>query len=144
MAATLVLGTSAERRGGSSPSIRTILKHISSEGCSKGNYLLWSPSVFQYGIVSSVVESLPYKQVVGGSNPSRCTNGKMAEWSKATVCKTVKPWVRISLLPPSLWKCGRVRFIAPVLKTDESKGSVSSNLTASARMLLICILHSSR
>ena len=32
-----------------------------------------------------------------------------------------------------IWKCGRVRFIAPVLKTDESKGSVSSNLTASAK-----------
>ena len=33
----------------------------------------------------------------------------------------------------SIWKCGRVRFIAPVLKTDEPKGSVSSNLTASAK-----------
>jgi hypothetical protein len=31
-------------------------------------------------------------------------------------------------------KCGRVRFIAPVLKTDEPKGSVSSNLTASANL----------
>ena len=31
-----------------------------------------------------------------------------------------------------LWKCGRVRFIAPVLKTDGSKGSKSSNLFASA------------
>ena len=64
--------------------------------------------MFQYGIVSSVVESLPYKQVVGGSNPSRCTNGKVAEWPKAAVCKTVKPSVQIRPLPPSLWKCGRV------------------------------------
>lgn len=31
------------------------------------------------------------------------------------------------------WKCGRVRLIAPVLKTDGSKGSVSSNLTASTK-----------
>jgi hypothetical protein len=35
---------------------------------------------------------------------------------------------------PNLWKCGRVRFIAPVLKTDEQKCSVSSNLTASANI----------
>ena len=34
----------------------------------------------------------------------------------------------------SIWKCGRVRFIAPVLKTDEQKCSVSSNLTASAKL----------
>ena len=33
------------------------------------------------------------------------------------------------------WKCGRVRFIAPVLKTDDPKGSVSSNLTASAKKI---------
>ena len=33
-----------------------------------------------------------------------------------------------------IWKCGRVRFIAPVLKTDDPKGSVSSNLTASTRL----------
>ena len=33
----------------------------------------------------------------------------------------------------SFRKCGRVRFIAPVLKTDEQKCSVSSNLTASAK-----------
>ena len=33
----------------------------------------------------------------------------------------------------TIWKCGRVRFIAPVLKTDEQKCSVSSNLTASAK-----------
>lgn len=29
-------------------------------------------------------------------------------------------------------KCGRARFIAPALKADDPKGSVSSNLTASA------------
>jgi hypothetical protein len=33
-----------------------------------------------------------------------------------------------------LWKRGRVRFIAPVLKTDDPKGSVSSNLTTSTRL----------
>jgi hypothetical protein len=33
---------------------------------------------------------------------------------------------------PKQWKRGRARFIAPVLKTDEQKCSVSSNLTASA------------
>ncbi len=32
------------------------------------------------------------------------------------------------------WKCGRVRFIAPVLKTDDQKWSVSSNLTASTKL----------
>ena len=84
-----------------------------------------------------MVESLPYKQVVGGSNPSRCTKiyvrnifynhflldifrnihynynvvwsktshvvwvrGGVAEWSKATVCKTVKPSVQIRPSPP--------------------------------------------
>ena len=35
---------------------------------------------------------------------------------------------------PNLWKCGRVRFIATVLKTVVSKGTVSSNLTASANI----------
>ena len=34
----------------------------------------------------------------------------------------------------SIWKCGRVRFIATVLKTVVSKGTVSSNLTVSARL----------
>ena len=33
--------------------------------------------------------------------------------------------------PTNLRKCGRVRFIATVLKTVEQKCSVSSNLTAS-------------
>ena len=36
-----------------------------------------------------------------------------------------------------LWKCGRVRFIAPVLKTDGPKGSKSSNLFASANLYLL-------
>jgi hypothetical protein len=58
MVATLALGASAERRGGSSPSIRT-----------------------------------------------------------------------------KFWKCGRVRFIATVLKTVVPQGTVSSNLTASASSL---------
>ena len=33
-----------------------------------------------------------------------------------------------------MWKCGRVRFIATVLKTVVSKGTVSSNLTVSAKI----------
>ena len=92
-----------------------------------------------------MVESLPYKQVVGGSNPSRCTRiyvrnifynhilldifrdicynsdvvwsktshvvwvrGKVPEWSKGTVCKTVKPSVQIRPLPPIMeaWPSG--------------------------------------
>ena len=36
----------------------------------------------------------------------------------------------------NLWKCGRVRFIATVLKTVVSKGTVSSNLTVSAKFCL--------
>ena len=36
------------------------------------------------------------------------------------------------IITTKLWKCGRVWFIAPVLKTDDLKRSVSSNLTASA------------
>ena len=32
------------------------------------------------------------------------------------------------------WKCGRVRLKATVLKTVDLKGSVSSNLTASAKL----------
>ena len=38
-----------------------------------------------------------------------------------------------SLTSHQIWKCGRVWFIAPVLKTDDQKWSVSSNLTASAK-----------
>ena len=34
------------------------------------------------------------------------------------------------------WKCGRVWFIATVLKTVVSKGTVSSNLTVSAKFCL--------
>ncbi len=34
-----------------------------------------------------------------------------------------------------LWKCGWVRFMALVLKTSEQKCSVSSNLTASAKII---------
>ena len=34
-------------------------------------------------------------------------------------------------------KCGRVRFIATVLKTVGSKGSVSSNLTVSAKLCFL-------
>ena len=50
-----------------------------------------------------------------------------------------KPWVgvRIPRGMPKKWKCGRVRFIAPVLKTDDPKGSVSSNLTASTKIARI-------
>ena len=90
----------------------------------------------------------------------------MAEWPKATVCKTVydRRFESCSVLQDAqrlstlwqdvpldasheasqtatrvlakghgtiLWKCGRVRLNAPVLKTDDPKGSVSSNLTAS-------------
>ena len=40
----------------------------------------------------------------------------------------------------NLWKRGRVRFIAPVLKTDGSKGSVSSNLTVSAKHAVVAQL----
>ena len=36
-------------------------------------------------------------------------------------------------LPTKLWKCDRVRFIVAVLKTAVSKGTVSSNLTVSAK-----------
>ena len=42
--------------------------------------------------------------------------------------------VRVRPLVPLTRKCGRARFIAPVLKTDVSKGTVSSNLTASAKI----------
>ena len=38
-----------------------------------------------------------------------------------------------SRLGHQIRKCGRVRFIATVLKTVVSKGTVSSNLTASAK-----------
>ena len=39
----------------------------------------------------------------GGSSPSIRTNniGQMAERSNATDCKSVKPWVRIPLCPPT-------------------------------------------
>ena len=35
-----------------------------------------------------------------------------------------------------LWKCGRVWFMATVLKTVDPQGSVSSNLTASTKICL--------
>ena len=35
-------------------------------------------------------------------------------------------------------KCGRVRFMATVLKTVDPKGSVSSNLTISANVNMEC------
>ena len=51
-----------------------------------------------------------------------------------TVSKTVRrgssPWG-----DANQWKRGRVRFIATVLKTVVSKGTVSSNLTASAKFM---------
>ena len=40
-----------------------------------------------------------------GSNPTISANGTVAEWSKAAVCKTVKPSVQIRPVPPLLkWK----------------------------------------
>ena len=56
----------------------------------------------------------------------------VAEWSNARDCKSLKPWVRIS---PAIPKLGSVveRSMALVLKTSVPKGTVSSNLTASAK-----------
>ena len=41
----------------------------------------------------------------------------------------------------SIWKCGRARLIASVLKTEGQKCSVSSNLTASANFLNPPVAH---
>ena len=61
--------------------------------------------------------------------------GVSPSWSKATVFEIVIIGSN-PITPAKKWKCGRVRFIAPVLKTDEQKCSVSSNLTASAILKL--------
>ncbi len=72
---------------------------------------------------------------VTGSNPVGTTNAPLAKLVKAALSKGVLciP-VRVRGGVPKIWKCGRVRFIAPVLKTDDQKWSVSSNLTASASL----------
>ena len=46
-----------------------------------------------------------------------------------------RKWVKVVYFYMVYWKRGRVRLIAPVLKTDDPKGSVSSNLTVSASHL---------
>jgi hypothetical protein len=55
--------------------------------------------------------------------------------STAVVQQTVNLLV-VGSIPSSganaIWKCGRARLIATVLKTVDCKRSVSSNLTASA------------
>ena len=48
--------------------------------------------------------------------------------------KNLDRWFESNTLRQITWKCGRVRFNAPVLKTDDQKWSVGSNPTTSARM----------
>ena len=66
------------------------------------------PTKINYGTVAQSVEQRTFNPLVEGSNPSGSTNkkriGSLGEWFKPAV-----------------------------LKTAESQGSVSSNLTASAR-----------
>ena len=59
--------------------------------------------------------------------------------SPARSHKPLPSLVQIQVPQPNLWKCDRVRFIVAVLKTAVSKGTVSSNLTVSAKFLFMCV-----
>ena len=48
--------------------------------------------------------------------------------------KNLDRWFESNTLRQITWKCGRVRFNAPVLKTDDQKWSVGSNPTTSASL----------
>ena len=60
----------------------------------------------------------------------------LCAFSKMDITVGYEPTSGSSILSgrTKLWKCGRVRFMALVLKTSEQKCSVSSNLTASANV----------
>ena len=72
-----------------------------------------------------------YERWSGSLILSGRTNATLADVVIAAVWRTVEVG-SIPTGPTKLWKCGRVRFMATVLKTVEQKCSVSSNLTASA------------
>ena len=60
----------------------------------------------------------------------------LCAFSKMDITVGYEPTSGSSILSgrTKLWKCGRVWFMATVLKTVEQKCSVSSNLTASANV----------
>ena len=61
----------------------------------------------------------------------------LCAFSKMDITVGYEPTSGSSILSgrTKLWKCGRVWFMATVLKTVEQKCSVSSNLTASAKII---------
>ena len=85
-----------------------LTRHSNYYGSNRWDIVLTLEFFFCPGRQIGKVVSLKKRNLNAGSTPARGTN---------------------------LWKCGRVRFIAPVLKTDGSKGSKSSNLFASAKHL---------
>ena len=70
------------------------------------------------------------------SNLREGTKCFLCAFSKMDITQRYERWSGSSILSgrTKLWKCGRVWFMATVLKTVEQKCSVSSNLTASANV----------